>query len=185
MNSVDSNEYAVRMEKLKSIRESGVNPYPGRYERTHTTLAALEEGKKSKLRDPESILKKPIKKTIKLCGRLLSFRGHGRLSFGHLQDFYGKIQICFMEDLLKDKQYKFLKKIDVADFIGVEGELFLTRHGEVTLLVYKVILLSKALRPLPEKWHGIVHQEQIYRQRYLDTTTSRESLEKFIFRSNP
>lgn len=184
MNSVDSNEYAVRLQKLKSIRESGVNPYPGRYERTHMTLAALEEGKKSKLRDPESILKKPIKKTMKLCGRLLSFRGHGRLSFGHLQDFSGKIQICFMEDLLKDEQYKFLKKIDIADFIGVEGELFLTRHGEITLLVYKVILLSKTLRPLPEKWHGIVHKEQIYRQRYLDTTMNRDSLANFIFRSN-
>lgn len=178
------NEYHVRLKKIEELREAGVIPYADRYERTHTSGQALKFGEKAALREVPDIVKTRSKNPIRLCGRLVSFRGHGKLSFGHLQDVDGKIQICFMEDLLGKEAYKFLEKIDVADFIGVEGELFRTRHGEITLLVYKAVVLSKALRPLPEKWHGLKDQEQIYRQRYLDTVMNRESLERFIFRSN-
>lgn len=184
MNGSPSGEYNDRLQKLKLIQEAGVIPYASRFERTHSSVEAFAEGEKAKLRDPQTILKSPAKKLIKLRGRIMTFREHGRLSFANLQDFEGQIQICFMEDLLGKENYKFLRKIDVADFIGVEGELFRTKHGEVTLLVYKMSLLSKALRPLPEKWHGLKDQEQLYRQRYLDTVMSRESMTNFAFRSN-
>ncbi|MFA5820530.1 MAG: lysine--tRNA ligase [Candidatus Gracilibacteria bacterium] len=181
--NTENNEYYDRLQKLKLLRESGVNPYPEKYDRTHTTLEAVQFGEKEKLRSVEDILKKKNAKTMKLAGRVMTFRAHGRLSFANLQDFSGKIQVCFMEDLLGKENYKFLRKVDMADFLGVEGELFRTKHGEITLMVYKLQMLSKALRPLPEKWHGIKDQEQVYRQRYLDTTMSRESLERFKFRS--
>lgn len=184
MSEVDLNEYNVRLQKLSALRESGVNPYPNRFERTHTTADALKEAEKGKLREVDAIVKTPSRNLIKLCGRIMTMRSHGKLSFAHLQDFSGRLQICFMQDLLGKEKYKFLKKIDVADFIGVSGELFKTRHGETTLMVYEVIILSKALRPLPEKWHGIKDQELLYRQRYLDTVMNRESMERFLFRSN-
>lgn len=186
------NEYQVRKQKLNQLREEGKIPYADRFERTHTAAEALKQGDKGTLREvPDILAGLNVKggqlkddKLIKLCGRLMTFREHGKLTFAHLQDFSGKIQICFMEDLMGKEKYKFTRKLDMADFIGVEGELFKTRYGEITLLVYEVKLLSKALRPLPEKWHGITNQETIYRQRYLDTTMNRASLERFIFRSN-
>lgn len=184
MAATDNNEYHTRLQKIKELKEAGIIPYSDRYERTHTSKEALELGEKGPVREVPEIVAGPTDKPIKLCGRLVSFRGHGHLTFGHLQDIDGRIQICFMEDLLGEEVYKFLRKIDVADFIGVEGELFRTKHGEITLLVYKVTLLAKALRPLPEKWHGLKDQEQIYRQRYLDTVMNRESLDRFVFRSN-
>ena len=180
----DLNEYNVRKQKAEALREAGVNPYPGRFERTHMALEALEEGENSDLRDVEAILAKPAKELLKLCGRMMTFRSHGKISFAHMQDTSGKIQICFMQDLLDKEKYKLLKKFDMADFVGVEGELFKTKHGETTLMVYEFVLLSKALRPLPEKWHGLKDQEQIYRQRYLDTTMNEESKNRFVLRSN-
>lgn len=177
-------EYHDRLQKLKGIKEAGIVPYMDRYERNCTALEALEKGEKDGLREVEEITGAPTKSTLKLAGRLMSFRGHGKLTFAHLQDVSGKIQVCFMEDFLGKEKYKFLRKLDVADFVGLEGELFRTKHGEVTLLVYEFVLLSKALRPLPEKWHGIKDQETIYRQRYLDLVANRESMDRFVFRSN-
>ncbi|MEK7673501.1 MAG: lysine--tRNA ligase [Patescibacteria group bacterium] len=184
MDQVASNEYHVRQQKLKELKEMGVIPYLNRFERTHTSKKALEEGEKATLREVADIVVKPGEKRIKLSGRVMTLREHGKLTFGHIQDFYGKIQICFMEDLLGKDKYKFLRKFDMADFIGVEGELFRTRHGEITLLVFEFTMLSKALRPLPEKWHGLQDQEAKYRQRYLDTTMSRDSMDRFVLRSN-
>ncbi|MDA1060972.1 MAG: lysine--tRNA ligase [bacterium] len=184
MQTDNSNEYSVRLQKTKVLREQGINPYPNRFERDTTSSDALALGGKSKLREVEAILKKPSKKLLKLAGRLMTLRSHGKLSFAHLRDSFGKVQICFMQDLMGKDDYKFLNKVDIADFVGVEGELFKTRHGEITLLVHKVTLLSKALRPLPEKWHGVKDQEIKYRQRYLDTVMSNDSYDRFIFRSN-
>lgn len=185
-----SNEYHVRLQKLNDLRASGVIPYAAKFERTHMAKEAFEsvkvkeDGTADGVRKVEEIAAKKATKTLKLCGRIMTLREHGKLSFAHIQDFSGKIQICFMEDVLGKEKYKFLRKFDMADFIGVTGEIFITRHGEPTLMVYEFVMLSKALRPLPEKWHGITNQEDIYRQRYLDTTMSRPSLERFIFRSN-
>lgn len=182
MTVVESNEYRDRLRKLSDLQDSGINPYVGRYERTATTKEALALGEKTGMREVEEILAKPSSKLIKLCGRLMTFREHGKLAFANLQDFDGKLQICFMQNLIGER-YGFLKKLDIADFVGVEGELFKTKHGEITLLVHDFVLLSKALRPLPEKWHGLQDQEQKYRQRYLDTVMDRTVLDRFVFRS--
>jgi len=184
MSENDLNEYHVRLQKLNALREAGIIPYADRYERTHMAEEALAAGEKGKLREADEILAKPSKNLMKLAGRLMTFRSHGKLAFGNLKDFSGKIQICFMQDLMGKDEYKLLKKFDMADHIGVEGELFKTRHGEITLLVHKLVMLSKALRPLPEKWHGLKDREQIYRQRYLDTTMNQQSMDRFILRSN-
>lgn len=178
-----SNEYHVRLQKLNDLRAAGAIPYASKFDRSITAKEAVESGKKD-VRTVEDIVAKKSEKTLKLCGRVMSLREHGKLSFGHLQDFSGRIQLCFMEDILGKEKCKFLRKFDVADHIGVTGEMFLTRHGEPTLMVYDFVMLSKALRPLPEKWHGLTNQEDIYRQRYLDTTMNRDSLNRFVFRSN-
>ncbi|MBD3329944.1 lysine--tRNA ligase [Candidatus Peregrinibacteria bacterium] len=179
-----NNEYHDRLRKLNEIKEKGINPYPAKFERTYTTEDCIKFGEENDLRDIKSILKKPTKKLLKISGRLTAFRSHGKISFGNLQDFSGKLQVCFMQDKLGKDDYKFLKKVDIADFLGLEGELFETKHGELTLLVYKYTMLSKALMPLPEKWHGIKGQEHKYRQRYLDLIMNRDTMDRFIFRSN-
>lgn len=178
-----STEYKDRIQKLKEIREMGIQPYPDKYERTHKTAEAKKTGEEKGVRETDEIIKKP-KDDMKLVGRLVSFRSHGKISFGQLQDGSGRIQICFMKDVLGDESYKFLKKIDVADFLGCKGELFKTKHGEITLLVTEYTLLSKALRPLPEKWHGLKDQEAQYRQRYLDLVMNPETKKRFQFRSD-
>jgi len=184
MDENSTNEYHVRLQKLKALKEAGIQPYIDRYERTHMAKEALEIGESSDLREVNEITSAPINKPLRLAGRLMTFRSHGKLAFGNLQDFSGQIQLAFMQDMMGKDGYKFLKKFDVADHVGVEGELFRTKHGEVTLMVYKITMISKTLRPLPEKWHGLKDREQIYRQRYLDTTMNRESLDRFVFRSN-
>lgn len=180
----DSNEYHVRLQKMKALRESGINPYHNRFERSHEMADALKLGEEGSLREVEAIVKDPMKDLISLAGRVMTLRSHGKLTFAHLQDFTGRIQICFFEDLMGKERYKFLKKLDMADFVGVSGELFMTKHGEITLLVHELVMLSKALRPLPEKWHGLKDQEACYRQRYLDTVMNRDSMDRFVMRSN-
>lgn len=177
-----SNEFRDRLSKLKELRKMGIQPYADRYERTHQAVSAKEADKK-RLRDVENIIKNP-KPKIKLAGRLVAFRSHGKISFAQLHDNSGRIQICFMKDALGDEKYKLLKKLDVADFIGVKGEMFKTKHGETTLLVFDYTILSKALRPLPEKWHGLQDLELKYRKRYLDLAMNPETKDRFLFRSN-
>lgn len=179
-----SNEYHDRLQKLKLIEEAGGQGYPERFEVNAKARDALAAGEKGELREVKEIVDDEVKNDFQLAGRMLTFRQHGKLSFAHLQDFSGKLQICFMEDILGKEVYKTLRRLDMADHLGVHGELFRTNHGEVTLMVKEFVLLSKALRPLPEKWHGIKDKEIMYRQRYLETTTNRETMERFIFRSN-
>ncbi|HMR01695.1 MAG TPA: OB-fold nucleic acid binding domain-containing protein, partial [Candidatus Gracilibacteria bacterium] len=111
-------------------------------------------------------------------------RSQGKLTFARLQDHTGQLQICFMKDVVGEDVYKMLKKIDVADFLGATGEFFVTRHGELTVLVKEFQLLGKTLRPLPEKFHGLKDREAMYRQRYLDLLTNEETRERFMFRTH-
>lgn len=178
-----SNEYNDRLEKVKQIREMGINPYPDSYERTHKALEIKNIGEEKGVRETDDIIEKPSD-DVKICGRLTSFRNHGNIGFGQIQDDSGRIQICFMKNIVGADEYKFLKKIDVADFLGCKGELFKTKHGEITLLVTEYILLSKTLRPLPEKFHGLKDQETRYRQRYLDLVMNEEVRNRFQFRSD-
>lgn len=178
---IASNEYSDRIEKLRQLRGLGVNPYPDKYERTHFSADVLDDAKNTPIRAIEEILEKPLE-NYNLAGRLLMKRSHGRLSFAHLKDVKGKIQLCFMENVLGKDSYDLLKLIDAGDFLGAQGELFITKHGEPSVLVTGFTLLSKTLRPMPEKFHGLADQETKYRQRYLDLIADDSTMERFMLR---
>jgi lysyl-tRNA synthetase class 2 len=173
--------FIEREAKMNKIADLGFKTYPERFERTHYSDEAMALGEK-KVRDVEAISKKN-KNNVTLCGRMMSFRGFGKLNFAHLQDDRGRIQICMMKGAMSEKDEQLMGLLDVGDFIGATGELFKTKHGETTLLVSKLTFLGKAIRPLPEKWHGIQDQETKYRQRYLDMVMSPEAKKRFELRS--
>ena len=166
-----------RKENLKRLREMGVNPYPYNFNRKHYADQVLSEN--SKLKTGQS-------KNNKYClaGRLMTVRGMGKASFGHIQDSSGKLQIYLREDGVGKKSYEiFSKLIDIGDIVGVEGNVFKTKKGEVTINVKKFSLLSKAMMPLPEKWHGLKDIELRYRKRYVDLIVNPKVKEAFIVRS--
>lgn len=166
---VINDEYQIRLEKLKKLREKGINPYPEKFDSKQ---------------DIAEVIKMKAGKKIKIAGRLLTLREMGKICFCHILDSTGKIQIVLKQDSIgKDKFKEFSKIFDPADFIGVEGEIFVTQKGEISVLVMDYILLSKSLRPLPEKWHGLQDRESCYRQRYLDLISNRQTYDRFILRS--
>jgi lysyl-tRNA synthetase class 2 len=175
------NEFEERKKKLQDLRNSKVRPYPERYARNREICELKDISMKTPPRSVEEITAKPNAK-IKICGRMMLMRPHGKLTFAQLRDHSGQTQICFMQDFVGAKAYDLLKKIDVGDFLGLTGELFNTRHGELTLLVKKYVLLGKTLRPLPEKFHGLQDIESKYRYRYLDMLSDPESYKRFLFR---
>lgn len=158
-----------RKEKLRILEEKKIDPYPTKFAVTHSSenlvveFGLLKSGEKSE-------------KKVAFAGRVVSLREMGRSIFLHLQDSKGKIQIYLREDTLgKDNFELFLKTVDLADFLGVQGQPFRTRTGELTILVEELQILSKSLRPLPEKWHGLKDVETRYRQRYLDIIINPET----------
>jgi len=160
-----TNERAVRIEKLEAIKQAGLFPYAQRYEKTHS----LEQA--GKLADGTG--------NVRVAGRVVSMRGFGKLTFGHLFDFSGKLQFAAQKNKLGESFALLMKLVDTGDFIGLEGEIITTRTGEKTIDISQWTLLSKALRPLPEKFHGLTDQELRYRKRYLDLITSPESMDRF------
>ena len=159
----------VRIEKLDKIRET-CNPYPEKYERTHRLKEArlLEDGTKD----------------VRIAGRIVFMRKMGKLSFVRIRDIEADMQLEIKIDMVGENNYEFFKKqIDTGDFIGAEGEIFTTQTGEKTLRVSSFEFLGKALRPLPEKFHGLTDTELKYRQRYVDLIMNAESREVFVGRS--
>ena len=173
----------VRREKLAALVEEGNNPYEiTKYHVTdHTSdirekFAALE-AKTPEGEEPAEIL------AVSLAGRMMSKRVMGKASFCNLQDLKGNVQIYAARDLLGEEPYKAFKKLDVGDLIGVEGEVFRTHTGEVSIKAKKITLLSKSLSPLPEKFHGLTNTDIRYRQRYVDLIMNPEVRDTFIKRS--
>ena len=163
-------EREIRTDKLKTIQEQGIIPFKERYERTHT----LNEAKQLPLNTPE----------VQIAGRILTVRLFGRLIFATLKDHSGKMQIALLEKVVGKERFQFFKKfMDIGDFIGAEGPIFKTKMGEITLDTKIFQLLSKTLRPLPEKFHGLTDRELLYRQRYLDLVMNEGSLERFLKRT--
>ncbi|MCK4540072.1 lysine--tRNA ligase [Candidatus Parcubacteria bacterium] len=160
-------EKKERLKKLNNIKAAGINPYPSKFETTHTNIKAINSFDDLKSRDIKDICQNPSNK-IKLAGRLMTWRKHGKIIFSQISDFSGQIQISFLFNVLGEEKFNFLKNFDIGDIIGVEGELFKTKRGEITLLVVSYTMLSKSLKPLPEKWHGIKDDEIKFRKRYLD-----------------
>ena len=165
-----------RLEKLERIRARGINPYPPRYQRSHTAEQAV-----ALLKEIEGGTAKPDE--VNVAGRIMAQRAMGKIVFLDLRDGSGKIQLLVRPDQLSEDEQELLKDIDIGDFIGVSGKVFRTRTGEPTVNVEKLTLLAKSLQPLPEKWHGLVDTEKRYRQRYLDLISNPEVRETFRMRS--
>ena len=165
-----------RKEKLKEIREAGIDPYPHNFAPTHTT-----SGIHRKFEDVDETPDETYRVTI--AGRVMTKRDHGKSSFAHLQDSTGQIQIYVRRDDIGSDAYRIYRRFDVGDIIGVSGVIFRTRTGELTILVDKVELLSKSIRPLPEKWHGLQDKQTRYRQRYADLIMNPEVKEVFVKRT--
>jgi lysyl-tRNA synthetase, class II len=159
----------LRRDKSEGLKQAGIavfdQPYPGRLD-IGQIIVDFQEGKK-----------------VHVCGRLMAKRGHGKVIFADLKDSTGKIQLYIKADNLGAERFKLLDYIEVADFIGVAGELFKTHTGELTIKVLEFIVLTKALRPLPEKWHGLKDVEARYRQRYLDLVSNEDVKKVFVLRS--
>ncbi len=166
-----------RLKKLEELKKQGVPPYPNKYEVKHYS-ADLHE-KYSSLK-PE----KQTKDKVKIAGRLMTQRDLGKISFGTLQDSRGKIQIVLQDNETPQKSIDFFKKyIDAGDFIGVEGTIFRTKRGELSVLVQNISLVTKSILPLPEKWHGLQDEEERLRKRYLDLAMNEETRKIFETRA--
>ncbi|WP_449538358.1 lysine--tRNA ligase [Ferdinandcohnia sp. Marseille-Q9671] len=179
MNHEELNDQLiVRREKLHTLREMGVDPFGKKYERTHSTseLIALYDGFTKEELDEKEI-------SVTIAGRIMTKRGKGKAGFTHVQDLTGQIQLYVRLDTVGEEQYEVFNIADLGDIVGVSGAVFKTKVGELSIKVTSFELLSKALRPLPDKFHGLKDVEQRYRQRYLDLIMSPESKDTFITRS--
>ena len=162
-----------RLESLSRIRATGMSPYPHVYHPSHTIAqarAAFEQSDDA----PGS---------MSLAGRVMGRRSMGKMSFLDIRDGSGKIQLSIRQDVLGAEGYRLQDDIDIGDFVGAEGKLFVTRAGELTLEVSDLAMLCKSLHPLPEKWHGLADVEKRYRQRYLDLISNEETRDVFLMRS--
>src|SRR5260370_11125403 len=167
-------ERDVRLQRLHTLRERGVNPYPNRVVRSHTIAEALQHFDEWQRED----------QTLTLVGRIRLMRDMGKAAFTHIEDSSGRIQLYFRINDIGEEAYKALKLLDIGDFVQVSGFLFLTRTQERTLHVREFSLLSKSLRPLPEKFHGLEDVETRQRKRYLDLLANGETARDiFITRS--
>ncbi len=161
----------VRLEKLQELRDMGVDPFGGRFERS-----TMAQTIKDSFDNFEG-------QTVQVAGRMMSKRRHGKAGFANLQDYSGSIQLYFRQDDLGPEKYELFKKMDMGDIIGVCGTVFRTQKGEMSIHIYDLTYLSKSLHPLPEKWHGLKDVELRYRQRYVDLIVNPEVKEVFVKRS--
>ena len=183
VNRVD--EKQQRSNVIADLFEAGIDPYGGRYERTHTIEEAkaafikLEETYESKGEDDHG----PVLDTVKIAGRIMAKRGKGKVAFGDVKDLSGSIQFYVKRDDLGTDVYTHIKKgLYVGDILGIGGEVFRTQAGEITIRILSFEFLGKALRPLPEKFHGLKDVETRYRHRSVDLIMSDESRQTFLKR---
>lgn len=168
----------VRREKLNQLKEMGVDPFGKRFDRTHSAEEILKAyGDLSK----EELDQKQVE--VAIAGRIMAKRGQGKASFSHIQDRTGKIQIYVREDQVGAESYEVFDMCNIGDLIGIKGRVFKTGKGETTVKAEEFTLLTKSLRALPEKFHGLKDIETRYRKRYLDLIMNPESLNTFITRS--
>lgn len=165
-----------RIKKLENLRNIGIEPYDGVFEPQHSTYEIFNIlGNLDKEQLEQNIINTSV------AGRIILLRDFGKAAFAHLQDSKGRIQIYFRKDLLGEN-FQLVKNIDIGDIIGVKGRLFRTKTNELTIEVKNFVFLSKSLRPLPEKWHGLKDIEARYRQRYVDLIVNPSVKETFVKR---
>ena len=175
MEQDESEQIKLRREKLTVMRENGSNPFPNDFRR-NTMAAEILAHYENK--DNDELEAEPVR--VKVAGRMMSRRIMGKASFAHVEDMSGRIQLFVQRDSLPEGLYNTgFKKWDIGDIIGVEGVLFRTKTGELSIRVDSIQLLVKSLRPLPEKYHGLTDQEMRYRQRYVDLIMSQASRDSF------
>ncbi|ABV33085.1 MULTISPECIES: lysine--tRNA ligase [Pseudothermotoga] len=166
-----------RAKEVEELRKLGVNPYPYKFEKTHTTKTIQE---KFQALQPGEVLQD---EEISTAGRVMTVRLHGKSCFFTIKDFYGRIQAYIRQNEISEEKYNLFKKyIAPGDIIGITGFPFKSRTGELTVYVKNFQLLSKSRRPLPEKWHGLKDKEVAYRQRYVDMIANDSTLERFRIR---
>ncbi len=169
----------VRRAKLKDLETQNIDAFGSRFDRTTNTQelnVTYQEMTKEAL---DELSQKPIR----IAGRIMTKRGKGKAGFAHIMDQYGQIQIYVRQDNLSEQEFELFNKSDLGDIIGVIGTMMKTRMGELTVKVDQYVHLTKALRPLPEKWHGLKDVEERYRRRYLDLMTNDDTRNTFITRS--
>lgn len=166
-----NDQMRFRREKLQALRETGTDPFMASFSPTHHA---------AEIKDDFENLEG---QTVAVAGRLMLLRSQGKLSFGDLQDASGRIQLFVRQDELGEEAYKAFRNLDLGDILGATGKVMKTRRGEISVEVQSFVLLAKALRPLPEKWHGLRDVEQRYRYRHLDLITNPESRHVFVTRS--
>lgn len=174
LQAISNDLFAVRKEKLAMLRESGEDPFRANWEQSHVA------------QDCPSLLPEGVEEgpEVSVAGRIIALRVMGKASFVKLLDRSGQVQCYLTRDALGERYDTHFKKlVDLGDFVGVRGRLFRTKTGEVTVRATTYALLSKALRPPPEKFHGLADPEQVYRQRYLDLVSNPESRQRLITRS--
>lgn len=173
-----NDQLLVRRQKLNDIREKGIDPFGSRFERTHLSSNIHEQY--SEL-TKEQLEENPTE--VIIAGRIMTKRGKGKAGFAHIQDLGGQIQIYVRKDRVGDEAYDLFSHADLGDIVGVRGNLFKTNAGELSVRASEFTFLTKSLRPMPEKFHGLQDVEQRYRQRYLDLMTNADSKDTFITRS--
>lgn len=173
-----TDQFKIRQNKLTSLEKNGIEPYPANTEKTMDNLSAIKFFSDNETITGEGSTTKPIT----VAGRITALRTMGKASFCDINDNSGKLQILIKKDILKE-DFNLLEQIDIGDFIESKGVLFRTRRGEITLEAANLRILSKALRPPPEKWHGLKNIEQRYRQRYLDLIANADVRKTFLERS--
>ena len=182
----------VRRDKLKDLQNEGLDPFEvTKFDRTHKSSDIVngyttEEREIETRGEKKNIIAKisPLDgQTVVIAGRLMSKRGMGKVGFGHVADIDGQVQIFVKKDILGEEEYNRFKKLDIGDIIGAKGEVFTTQTGEISIRVEKITLLSKSLRPLPEKFHGMTDTDMRYRQRYVDLIMNTDVKDTFVKRS--
>lgn len=167
----ESDLQKVRLEKLDKIKQAKMNPYPAKAKRTNSCREALDDFDKLK------------KQEIFLVGRIFAIRSHGGSTFAQIKDGTAKMQAYLRRDTLGKEKYKLFTNFDIGDFIQLAGKLFVTKKGEKTLEVSDYTILTKSLKPLPEKWHGLKDVEERFRKRYLDLVVNPDVRKRFELRS--
>ncbi|MEE2656496.1 MAG: lysine--tRNA ligase [Chloroflexota bacterium] len=169
--------FQVRSQKLDRLRQQGIDPYPARFRRSHTILKALDLLSRREARSVTT-----GRRSISITGRVTGIRNMGKATFLDIRDGTGQIQGHLQRDVL-GKNYDLLKELDLGDFLGIRGKLIRTRRGEPSVAALSITLLGKALRPPPEKWHGLQDVQQRFRQREVDLLSNQEVRDRFILRS--
>ena len=180
MSEEMNDQMQVRRQKLQELYDLGIDPFGQKFDRTDMAEPLHEQWDQY---SKEELKEKEDESHVTVAGRIMTKRGKGKAGFAHIQDLTGQIQLYVRKDQIGEDQFAIWKSADLGDIVGIEGVMFKTNTGELSVKAKDFTLLTKALRPLPDKHHGLQDIEQRYRQRYLDLITNQDSTQTFINRS--